>query len=529
MREISKELSLRVAVATASAKNEATLRHRLEVALHDACAALNIPWYPFQLDQLIVVQSAPRRFLDVAHGSVIVEYERPRSFRGREGEQLHHAMSQAEEYAGLMSREEGRSITDYSLVVWDGADIAFGVFNGDILTWDRILPFDASSANRLLRLLKHNGRPIVHPQLIAAVAGPHSSFGASLIPAFFRSLQTATRKEASTSKTFLLYTEWRRLFGQVAGTQSDRLRSLLREQERQHNSNYQQDPAAYLFSLNTYIALVAKLVASMAMPNAAEDVRDASVPITERIASLEDGTLFANSGVTNMVAGDFFSWYVDDPAWPLFSAEIDALVGVLAGINFDVSLKNPDATRDLFKGIYQQFVPSALRHAMGEYYTPDWLAAHALDQISWKPDNSLLDPTCGTGTFILEALKRRQRQPGSFSLTASALLDGLFGLDLNPLAVLAARASIVVSLGARFDASDPVTIPVYLADAINTAEEHDDIFTHRLQTERGVQEFSVPASLVRAKSFFDVFAATRELVTADIAPDDIFEHSRVTL
>lgn len=525
IRTEGRKLAVEAGSATAAAGNEATLRHSLENALHNAAIALRIPWYPLQLDEALPAPAGvPRRFVDVAHGAVVIEYERPRAFRGREGEQLRHAKEQAEEYGKLIASEEGRDASDYSLVAWDGSHIAFGSLDtSDEAQWEALLPFDASSATRLLDLLKRNGRPIVHPVLINAVAGPQSAFGTFLIPALFRSVRAAIQPAAGTSKTFLLFTEWRRLFGQVAGTQSDRLRALLREQERQHHAKYTQDPAAYLFSLNTYIALVAKLVAAMAMPNAAEDIRDARVPIQPRMERLEDGSLFSEGGVTNMVAGDFFSWYLDDPAWPTFEEKIHELVSHLAGINFDVSRKNPESTRDLFKGIYQKFVPAALRHALGEYYTPDWLASHALDQINWQPGDTLLDPTCGTGTFVLEALKRRQQQPGSFSRTAKDLLHGLYGLDLNPLAVLAARASLVVSLGARFDPADPVTLPIYLADAINTAEEKGELFTHQLQTERGVVEIVIPATLVRSTHFFDIFSRTRELVVASLSAQEILQ------
>lgn len=89
------------------------------------------------------------------------------------------------------------------------------------------------------------------------------------------------------------------------------------------------------------------------------------------------------------------------------------------------------------------FTPAPMRHALGEYYTPDWLAAHVIDTAGWDISQSLLDPTCGSGTFILEGLRRRL-EAASPTTSARELLNGLYGFDLNPLAVLTARASIVV-------------------------------------------------------------------------------------
>jgi hypothetical protein len=111
------------------------------------------------------------------------------------------------------------------------------------------------------------------------------------------------------------------------------------------------------------------------------------------------------------------------------------------------------------------FAPRGLRHALGEFYTPDWLAAHALDEIGWQPTQTLLDPTCGTGTFVLEGLRRRLAAAGPDD-DAATLLNGLYGMDLNPLAVLAARASLVVFLARRLRPEAPVQLPVYLADAV---------------------------------------------------------------
>ena len=63
---------------------------------------------------------------------------------------------------------------------------------------------------------------------------------------------------------------------------------------------------------------------------------------------------------------------------------------------------------DLLKPLYESLFPRAVRHALGEYYTPHWLAEHVLDQVGYhgQADARLLDPTCGSGTFLLAALRR---------------------------------------------------------------------------------------------------------------------------
>ena len=119
--------------------------------------------------------------------------------------------------------------------------------------------FDLNVAKRLLASLEQDGRPLVHPQLLQSLVGPDSEYGISLIPELYRSICRAESVK-NTSKTKMLFTEWRRLFSQVVGFQPEPMKKLLSRQEISHDQPYQENPAAYLFALNTYIAIIAKVV-----------------------------------------------------------------------------------------------------------------------------------------------------------------------------------------------------------------------------------------------------------------------------
>jgi hypothetical protein len=499
--------------ATEASKNEAQLRHALENALEQACVESSIPWTPFQLERALKTAGKPTKFADVAHGAVIIEYEPPKSFGGRAGSKANHARHQAEEYAELISTEEGRALPEYVLIAWDGAHITFGRYEGASAAWEDVVAFDSLSADRLLAALKDGGRPLVHPQLLQALVGPDSEYGIALIPELYASICKADAARATT-KTKMLFAEWRRLFSQVVGFQPTQMKALLTRQEISHDQPYQENPAAYLFALNTYIAIIAKVVAACALPRASQDVLRSGVPVAQRLRAVETGELFEDAGILNMLSGDFFSWYLDDDDWPRYQPHLGALLGKLGGVDFTVSKKHADTTRDLFKGIYERFIPRAVRHALGEFYTPDWLAEHGMDLLDWQPTDPLTDPTCGSGTFLLEAIRRRRIADNGAD--AHSLLAGLHGIDLNPLAVLAAKGSLAVFLSPHLDPMRPIRLPVYLADAINPAAvDFFSNYSHILNTELGPREFSVPERMIAHPDFFRTFSKIRTLIDAD--------------
>lgn len=502
-------------------ENEEQFKIKAEGILKGLCESRDIFWNSYTYEHSF--KSGSRR-VDAVHGSTIIEYEPPRSFNSSENAQLRHARAQAEGYANLLSQEEGRRISDYSLVAWDGETITFGWSDESQFTWEAARAFDGLCLNRLLALIADGGRPLVSPMLLKQFIGPDTEVGRRLLPALFHAICQA-KDSALTTRTKLIYIEWARLFGQVDGTETERLTHYLENASRSHGTNYKTAPQAYVFALSTYIALVAKTCAVYALASQSEDF---SVPIsTPRtfLKGIESGEYFRLFGIENMLGTDFFSWYLGDDVTEELEQPLGLLLERLRTIDFDVAKKSPESVRDLFKGLYMGFTPAPMRHALGEYYTPDWLAAHVIDTAGWDISQSLLDPTCGSGTFILEGLRRRL-EAASPTTSARELLNGLYGFDLNPLAVLTARASIVVFLSGRFDPADPVLLPVFLADAINTADPVGGVFKHSILTEKGERTFSIPVSLAESPDFFLTMNQLKICIDAGLGSEDIIASLR---
>lgn len=510
------ETTAAVLEAAKVSDNEEQLKIKTEGLLEGLCRKHGIFWNSYTYEHSF---DSGRRRVDAVHGSTIIEYEPPRSFNASENNQLTHARKQAEEYAELLSREEGRSLGRYSLVAWDGETISFGRSVETGFAWEPARPFDGLCLNRLLILIADGGRPLVSPRLLKQFIGPDTEVGRRLLPALFQVICEARTSDIA-SRTRLIYTEWSRLFGQVDGTETERLSKYLRDASRSHGIDYFEDPQAYVFSLSTYIAIVAKICAVYALAAQSDEVLSPAENPRKFLENVENGDYFKLFGIENMLGTDFFSWYLGDDVPESLDQPLGLLLERLRTIDFDVTQKNPQSVRDLFKGMYMGFTPAPMRHALGEYYTPDWLASHVMDTAGWDPGQSLLDPTCGSGTFILEGLRRRLE---SCSQTASAreLLDGLHGFDLNPLAILTAKASIVVFLSGRFDGSDPMLLPVFLADAINTADPVDGVFTHSILTEKGERTFAIPDGLAQSIDFYPAMDQLRVCIDAGMDGNNI--------
>ncbi len=96
---------------------------------------------------------------------------------------------------------------------------------------------------------------------------------------------------------------------------------------------------------------------------------------------------------------------------------------------------------DLISSIYQQFARSTAAGnaaSQGLHYTPVELVHLALDPVfeGLQADARIIDPTCGSGAFLVEAFRRlvwraTGGQPASRKLVRSILNTQLFGIDIN--------------------------------------------------------------------------------------------------
>ena len=215
------------------------------------------------------------------------------------------------------------------------------------------------------------------------------------------------------------------------------------------------DSNAYdrFFFQHTYLSVVAKTIAVHAL----------GLPTPEP-ADLLAGRPFEQAGVGGVVEADFFDWILAAQAGADLVQRIARQVG---------RFRLREVQADVLKGLYESLIDPEDRHDLGEYYTPDWLAARMCAEAIERPlDQRVLDPACGSGAFLFHALRRLLAAADAEGLdTRTALqrcLDKVIGIDVHPVAVQIARVTYLLALGERLRHPDrpPLTIPVYLGDAL---------------------------------------------------------------
>ena len=91
---------------------------------------------------------------------------------------------------------------------------------------------------------------------------------------------------------------------------------------------------------------------------------------------------------------------------------------------------------DILSGVYDKYLDVSQRRRLGEVYTRPEIARFMLDAAGWKPSHTVLDPACGTGTFLVEALVRRLGQlkkvGGANDKSVASVIERLNGLDISP-------------------------------------------------------------------------------------------------
>jgi methylase of polypeptide subunit release factors len=243
-----------------------------------------------------------------------------------------------------------------------------------------------------------------------------------------------------------------------------------------------------LFLQHSYLTVVAKTIAARVLDLPAEDA-----------AAILSGGALADIGIRGAVEGDFFDWV-------LLDGEGRDLVLRLARQANRFRLR--DVQSDVLKALYESLIDPEQRHDLGEYYTPDWLAAKVVAAAMDRPlDQRVLDPACGSGTFLFHAI-RRLRAAGAALPPAERVRRAtaqVRGLDVHPVAVIIARVTWLLALGEDIHHREgDLHVPVFLGDALQwNIAEVGDAREVRVPVPQETRPLRVPAGFAEDQALLD--------------------------
>ena len=510
-----------------TAKSESKLEGEFNQILKECLADFDIDFDPHVNETLksmgLSQVNADRP--DGVFGHIVYDYKAPKVLSS--AKDMQEAKNQIERY---LDRITGGHATDVTACgqwfgyVCDGVTLVYCRSNSRIWQWSRPLPITESSLLFLVHAYRSLQRKPLTAKLLSTAFGKESVVAQELIRVMCSHLSKPRHK------TNMLFREWKRLFEQVSTYGLNQLPSL--KKWAKDNGIATKDASHILFAMHSYYSLVVKIVTSELLSISTHSTFSVCDEITATktvddlhsvMTRIENGEYYRRYRISNFLEGDFFSWYMNERSRPLASA-IQAVAREFMQFEPASAILLPEAKQDLLKEFYSSLVDEQIRHDLGEYYTPDWLAQHLLDQAGYHGEVNVkvLDPACGSGTFLVEAIIRLKHACAEKGLSAletlETILTNIKGLDLNPLAVISARANYVLSIyDLVFDLGHDIELPVYLADSINVPVEKQDkdgttYLEYYLDTE--VEDFvlEIPWELVHSQVLGHVLLACEDAI-----------------
>ncbi|MDA8380335.1 MAG: N-6 DNA methylase [Actinomycetota bacterium] len=430
--------------------------------------------------------------IDVEVGAVVIECKR--DIRRQK------ARTQAEhQLAGYLDGRQTASGQDYAGILTDGAEWRYYLAAESGL--DKISSFVLQGAEDSERAFRR--------WLGAILATEHR-----LVPTAER---IEERLGATSPACRLVLAELLELWGDAKLVEAAKLkRSLWAKLLRTALGTQFQDDDS-LFVEHTYLAVIANLIghAVLGFDIASPDFSPA-VALT--------GQLFSQSGLDGVGEAGFFDWVLEADGGAALVAELARRVGCFAWEGAD---------HDVLKVLYQSVIAPETRHRLGEYYTPDWLAEHVVEVTVPDPlDTRVLDPACGSGTFLFHAVRRylaaAEKAGTPLADALSEATAHVFGLDLHPVAVTLAQVTYLVAMGQeRLKArAGRLSVPVYMGDSMRWEAAEEDFFTRSgdvvVPTDDGQRlvpsELRFPAAVVADVGRFDQLVEALAVLATQRAP-----------
>ena len=332
---------------------------------------------------------------DTIYNRFIVEWEKPGSLSANNKSTAnHHTIGQIKSYVETFWYRNRQAPGRVVGCCTDGHWFIFATKPGH--EWDvkDPVPVNEQTCKRFLDYFSslQSGVALL-PDYLAEDFSAENERTKRTVHALYESLA----KHRAAPSLSAIFDQWAQFFSAVTDYEEWRVKLTNEAVLKKTVRSFGIDPATvdlnrFFFATHTFFAILTKLLAyvivgrytDLPTPPLTSWKDLTNEQLAKQFSDLENGGPFHAAGIRNYLEGDFFAWYVKFFT-PELATRLRAVVTRLADYDPATLDLAPGPTQDMLKKLYHRLVSTHIRKALGEYYTPDWLAQRLLNMLDGGP------------------------------------------------------------------------------------------------------------------------------------------------
>lgn len=438
----------------------------------------NVEFCNFDDDDTKFHAMSMRGRIDSKYNNFIIEYKKHSKYTTLADTEK--AEKQAIKYLQALNQEkEG----DYAAIVTDGFNCQFIEWSNNEAHKDTVQRLSGTALSRLIKnIIKLSVKTLDAKNLINdLVVVQHN--GKNLINSMTEAIYDSLGNMCS--ETMISYSSWLDNFGlshddvsqqQAIEERRKDLAIIIGKREIASNEEYK-----ILFALQTATAIIGMLIAYKVVSVIKGNKKEYSLQklhnleprfLRAELNRIANGAVSSEIHIYNLLELNCFTWVFMEEQWSenIYNAMNDVISILLKYENMPDMTSRTD---DLFRDLYMSIMPTSVRHSLGEYYTPSWLAENVINEaikyssLTGIRDLKVLDSAAGSGTFPQKviSMKRQEYKSMEKSEQLERILSEVASIDANVLAVILARINYFITISDLITANQKIYIPVYIGDS----------------------------------------------------------------
>jgi type I restriction enzyme M protein len=123
-----------------------------------------------------------------------------------------------------------------------------------------------------------------------------------------------------------------------------------------------------------------------------------------------------------------------------------------SAINFIISklqdISLVDSSQDAKGLAFQKFLSHHEKDRQGQFFTPEPVIDFCVEMMQPQPNEKIIDPACGSGGFLMSALKQLQKNNQNYDIQ-NVISENIFGFDINKSILRIAKMKLLLEANVK--------------------------------------------------------------------------------